>query len=124
MKTGTKILRYIRKNHPNGCEAIMICNFCLFDEHAGKKERAATYKEIKRLCKMGLLGKKYEGFYILKGMMNSRRYYIHSRVKKYFNMDARKRHVDYSDKINIPPSLKLQLLELSSIGYNIQHTIL
>lgn len=110
-------------NYPMGCQAIIVCNHCLYDQSAKTKERNKTYAELTKLVEDGFLEKPYEGFYRPKEITDRRRYYLHSRIKKYYNVVALERRVDYTEGKQTPDRIKRHIKELMTIGYNIQHTI-
>lgn len=58
-------------------------------------------------------------------MSNNRRYYLHRKLKAYFNVDARSRQVSLTEKAleAAPEIIKEYLQELLQIGYNIQYEI-
>jgi len=54
-----------------------------------------------------------------------RRYFLHAEVKKFAKIDVRKRQVDVTDEFvrNLSDKQSAYILELLSLGYNIQYNV-
>lgn len=54
-----------------------------------------------------------------------RRWYLHTKIKKYTRMDARSRYIEVTDKLfeKLTLKQKIELDELARAGYNLQFII-
>jgi len=57
---------------------------------------------------------------------NSRRYYLHSKVKKFTTINAHSKQVEVTDQLieSLTDKQRFYLDELMKFGYNLQYTII